>query len=388
MASLRRLTTRYRLNHIGNQYNRQLFSTSKAQKHEILAFDGDGIGPELMSSTKEIISAAIDSTDIQIEWVNMPYGYKLYQEKGYSINKDHLAAFDQYKMILKGPVTIPPGDTSYYIDNLGTGKKYTSPNQALRKIYQLYGHIRPAKSYKNSPFKNVDIITVRENTEDLYTGEESVSNDGDTVEAIKRITKTASDRIAKFALQYAIDNNRKRVTAVHKSNVCKKSDGLFLNCHRNIFEDSENKHGIIYNEQLADSMLYKLMINHNEFDMLSCPNLFGDLVSDLLGGMIGSLGLMGSAQLNEENGYAMFEPIHGSAPDIGGNNIANPISQWRSAVLMLQYMGYNNIAQNIENGIQYLLENDYVTPELLNGKCTTTQMTNYLCQYLTSHTVE
>merc|ERR1712130_949717 len=122
-----------------------------------------------------------------------------------------------------------------------------------------------------------------------------------------------------------------------------------------------------------------LMIAHNEFDIVSCPNLYGDLISDLLAGMIGSLGLMPAAQLNEKDGFALFEPTHGSAPDIAGKNIVNPISQWRSAVLMLQYMGYQDIAQNIENGIDYLLENDYVTPEL-NGNCSTTDMTKYLCK--------
>ena len=229
--------------------------------------------------------------------------------------------------------------------------------------------------------QNVDIVTVRENTEDVYTGEETVKNDGDTVECIKRITKKSSDRIAKFALNYAQNNNRKLVTAVHKSNVCKKSDGLFLKCHRNVFKDSEQQFGVRYNEQLADSMLYKLMINHNEFDIVSCPNLYGDLISDLLAGMIGSLGLMPAAQLNEEKGFALFEPTHGSAPDIAGQNVVNPISQWRSAVLMLQYMGYYEEGKKIDDGIDYLLENDYVTPEL-NGKCTTTDMTKYLCKYL------
>lgn len=255
------------------------------------------------------------------------------------------------------------------------------PHQALRKIFNLYGHVRPAKSYKNSPFKNVDIVTIRENTEDLYTGEETVKDNGDTVECIKRITKMASDRIADFALKYAVNNERKVVTAVHKSNVCKKSDGLYLQCHRNRFMDSEARYGVKYNEQLADSMLYKLMVEHSEFDVLSCPNLFGDVISDLLAGMIGSLGLMPAAQFNKEDGYALFEPTHGSAPDIAGQNVVNPISQWRSAVLMLQYLGYNDIARNIEDGIDHLLENDLVTQEL-NGSCSTSDMTKHLCEYL------
>lgn len=365
--------------------HRALFSTNRQlttkKKHQIVTLDGDGIGPEIMKSAKQIVEVAIESSNIEIEWINMPFGYGLYQETGHAINKDHLSAFEEYRLILKGPVTIPPGDTSFMIDNLDTGKSYTSPNQALRKIYQLYGHIRPAKSYKNSPFKNVDIVTIRENTEDLYTGEEIVKDNGDTVEAIKRITKNASNRIANFALNYAKNNNRKLVTSVHKANVCKKSDGLFLNCHREIFKDSKQKYNIEYKENLADSILYKLMISHSEFDVVSCPNLYGDLISDLLGGMIGSLGLMPAAQVNEIDNYGLFEPTHGSAPDIAGQNIVNPISQWRSAVLMLQYLNYQDIAQNIENGIDYLLENDYVTPEL-GGKCTTTDMTDYLCKYL------
>lgn len=369
---------------IGKYFHRALFSTNRqltTKKHSIIALDGDGIGPELMNSTKEILSAALDSSNIEIEWISMPFGYGLYKEKGYSITKDHLSAFEDYRVLLKGPVTIPPGDSSYMIDNLDTGRSYTSPNQAFRKIFELYGHVRPAKSFKNSPFKNVDIVTVRENTEDLYTGEENVFDNGDKVECIKRITKKGSDRIANFALNYAKNNNRKLVTSVHKANVCKKSDGLFLKCHREIFKDSKQKYDVEYKEQLADSILYKLMINHNEFDVVSCPNLFGDLISDLLAGMIGSLGLMPAAQLNLEKGFALFEPTHGSAPDIAGQNIVNPISQWRSAVLMLQHLGYQDIAKNIENGIDYLLQNDYTTPEL-GGKCKTTDMTNYLCKYL------
>eukprot|EP00484_Ammonia_sp_Unknown_P028171 CAMPEP_0197024728 /NCGR_PEP_ID=MMETSP1384-20130603/5232_1 /TAXON_ID=29189 /ORGANISM="Ammonia sp." /LENGTH=351 /DNA_ID=CAMNT_0042453165 /DNA_START=137 /DNA_END=1192 /DNA_ORIENTATION=+ len=346
-----------------------------------MALDGDGIGPELMNSTKEVLSAALDSTNIDIEWINMPLGYALYQDKGYAISPDHLSAFKECKTMLKGPVTIPPGDASFMIDNLGTGKSYTSPNQALRKIFQLYGHVRPAKSYKNSPFQNVDIVTVRENTEDLYTGEETVKAQGEEVECIKRITKRASDRIANFALQYARNNGRKVVTAVHKANVCKKSDGLFLKCHREIFADSQAKYGVTYNEQLADSALYKLMVNHQEFDVISCPNLFGDLISDLLGGMIGSLGLMPAAQINDEEGFALFEPTHGSAPDIAGQNQVNPISQWRSAVLMLQYLGHQDVAQRVDEGIDYLLENDHVTVDL-GGSLSTTQITQYLCRYL------
>ena len=154
MSSLKRLATGSRFI---NRRNHSLFSTATTtttkKKHQIISLDGDGIGPELMQSTKEIISAATDSSDFEIIWINMPFGYALYQQKGYSITKDHLDAFNEHRILLKGPITVPSGDTSFTIDNLGTGKSYTSPNQALRKIFDLYGHVRPAKSYKNSPFK-------------------------------------------------------------------------------------------------------------------------------------------------------------------------------------------------------------------------------------------
>jgi len=375
-----------------SQYGRgRHFTSSTAQrhKHQIVTFEGDGIGPELMASTKQILSAATDASNIELEFIDMPFGYNLFKKTGAALTRDHLAAIEEHKLVLKGPVTIPTDSSEsqmFRIDNLDTGTSYTSPNQALRKYFQLYGNVRPAKSYKASPFQGVDIVVVRENTEDLYSGEEHVKDGGDTVEAVKRITRRASTRIARFALELAAQQKRRKVTAVHKANVCKRSDGLFLQCHRDVFDGAEAAHGVAYEEQLADSLLFKLMAAHTEFSVLSCPNLFGDLVSDLLGGMIGSLGLMPSAQFNRETGVAVFEPTHGSAPDIAAQNIANPISLWRSAVMMLEHLGHFEVAQRIEGGIEFLLDNDYVTPEL-NGTCSTTDMTRLLCTYLKDGTV-
>lgn len=387
------------------------------RNYNVLCFSGDGVGPELMNSTKEVMNAAIDSnpTKIELNYIDMPFGYGLYQSKGYAMNDEHIDAFKETQLILKGPVTIPPGDTSYYI-KIGD-KQYTSPNQALRKIFQLYANVRPAKSCdikgfdSIKQFNNLDIVVVRENTEDLYSGEEyfflnddlNCANPIDIKDnkdnkysvkdlsqacAIKRITRKASMRIAKFCYTYAKENNRHKVTALHKANVNKYSDGLFLECHKNVFDS--NSDNIEYNDQLADSLLYKLMLNHSEFDILSCPNLYGDLVSDLLGGMIGSLGLMPAAHIHfDENGessnnYALFEPTHGSAPDIAGLDAVNPISQWRSAIMMFEYLKQPQIANTIENGIQHLLKNGIVTKDL-GGKCTTSQMTAQLVKYLTTN---
>ena len=338
-----------------------------------------------MASTKQILSAATDASNIELEYIDMPFGYDLYQQTGAALTRDHLAAIAEHKLVLKGPVTIPTGTSdsqTFRVSNLGTGTSYTSPNQALRKIFSLYGSVRPAKSYAASRFQDVDIVVVRENTECLYTGEEHVLDGGDTVEAVKRITRRASTRIARFALELAQQQRRRKVTAVHKANVCKRSDGLFLQCHRDVFVGAD----VEYEEQLADSLLFKLMADHRHFSVLSCPNLFGDLVSDLLGGMIGSLGLMPSAQFNRETGVAVFEPTHGSAPDIAGQNVANPISLWRSAVMMLEHLGHGEVAQRVEDGIGFLLDHDHVTPEL-NGACSTTDMTRLLCKYLTHGTI-
>ena len=285
---------------------------------------------------------------------------------------------------------------------LSTTKSFTSANQALRKLFDLYVNVRPSKSshalaanhadFIGNRFPNLDIVVIRENTEDLYTGEEHIYDGGERIEAIKRVTKRACDRIAQYAFDYCVANQRVKCTAVHKANVNKLADGLYLDCHRKVFVDSPQNanNQIEYSEQLVDSFLYKLVVDHLQFDVIVANNLYGDLISDLLGGMVGSLGLMPAAHYNPSEGLALFEPTHGSAPDIAGQNIVNPISQWKSAAMMLQYLGCPQHSQRIENGIEFLLSRALVTPDLFYSNesaaesrpLSTTEMTAEMCRYL------
>jgi len=295
-----------------------------------------------------------------------------------AITEDHLKAFEELKVIFKGPITIPPAASNVYVEL--RGRKFTSANQVLRKLFSLYANIRPAKSNPGvrTPFPGTNLVVVRENTEDLYTGEEKWV-DKDTVEAIKRITRQASERIARRAFQYAVSNGRRHVTAVHKANVCKQSDGLFLSSCKKIAADYPQ---IKFDDQLADSLLTLLVQRPQEFDVLLCPNLFGDLVSDLAAGLVGSLGLMPSGQFGDQ--HAVFEPAHGSAPDIAGQGIVNPVSQIMCGVMLLQHLGEHTAAAAIERAVGEVLEEGRVVTRDLGGMATTHQFTDAVIAKLQS----
>jgi len=279
-------------------------------------------------------------------------------------------------VLFKGPLTIPPGKNPY---TELRGRKFTSGNQVLRKCFDLYANVRPAKLFPGlkSRFDDVDLLVVRENTEDVYTGEEKWVDDN-TVEGVKRITRKASTRIAKKAFELAEKHGRKRVTAVHKANVCKQADGFFLDICRDVASSYPD---IKFDDQLADSLLTKMVINPSEWDVLLCPNLYGDMVSDLAAGIVGSLGLCPSGQYGEE--YAVFEPCHGSAPDIAGKDISNPISQLLSGAMLLRHLGEPEAAQKIEVALEKVtvLGGDNLTPDL-GGTGTTTSMTDAIIREL------
>jgi isocitrate dehydrogenase (NAD+) len=281
----------------------------------------------------------------------------------------------------KGPLTVPPGNSSFVTVR---GKTYTSANQVFRKVYGLYANIRPAKSVAGvvTPFPKTDLVIVRENTEDLYTGEERYVDD-DTVEGIKRITRGASTRIAQKAWDFALKNGRKRITAVHKANVCKKADGLFLDACRAVAALPQHQgKGVTYDEQLCDSLLTRMVQKPEEYDILLCPNLFGDLVSDLAAGLIGSLGLMPSGQFGD--GYAVFEPAHGSAPDIAGKGIVNPTSQIRAAAMMLEYLGEHEAAARLDAACVAVINAKVTITSDLGGTATTSEMTQAIIDKLTA----
>ena len=317
----------------------------------ITVFKGDGIGPEITDAVLKILDKA--GADLNYEIFNV--GAKEYETNGKLIPDEAFASFDKTKVLLKSPITTP------------IGKGFRSLNVTLRKKYDLYANIRPAKSNNavKTAFKNVDLIVFRENTEDLYVGvEEQI--DKNTIHATKIITRHASGRIIIDAFEYAKAHNRKKVTCVHKANILKMSDGLFLN----IFYDIAKKYPEIEaDDKIVDNTCMQLVMNPQQFDIMVMPNLYGDIVSDLTSGLIGGLGLLPSSNLGKD--YAMFEAVHGSAPDIAGKHIANPTALLWSACMMLEYLGQNDVASKIRKAVDEVLnEGTTLTPDL-HGTATT-----------------
>eukprot|EP01062_Namystynia_karyoxenos_P058885 TRINITY_DN50336_c0_g1_i1.p1 TRINITY_DN50336_c0_g1~~TRINITY_DN50336_c0_g1_i1.p1 ORF type:complete len:409 (+),score=120.00 TRINITY_DN50336_c0_g1_i1:95-1228(+) len=353
----------------GPAARRQGRAASSQAPHKVLLFNGDGVGPEIVGAAVRVLEA----TGVPFEWTRMEMGFEAAQKSGHVITEDHLSAFERCKVLFKGPLTIPPG-TSPYIEL--RGRRFTSGNQVLRKCFELFANVRPAKTFPGakSRFEQVNVIVVRENTEDVYTGEETWVDD-DTVHGVKRITRRASTRIAESAYQIAASQGRKRVTAVHKANVCKQADGLFLSCAREV---AKRYPDIRSDDQLADSLLTKMVIDPSEWDVLLCPNLYGDMVSDLAAGLVGSLGLCPSAQYGAD--CALFEPCHGSAPDIAGKGLANPVSQILSGTMMLRHLGEAAAADLVEQKLGEVLQQggSAVTRDL-GGSGTTESMAAALC---------
>ncbi len=311
----------------------------------ITVFKGDGIGPEITDAVLKILNAA--GADLQYEIFNV--GAAEYERNGKLIPDDAYASFDKNKVLLKSPITTP------------IGKGFRSLNVTLRKKYNLYANIRPAKSNTavKTAFDNVDLVTFRENTEGLYVGiEEQI--DENTVHAIKVITRPASEHIIKAAFEYAKANGRKKVTCVHKANILKMSDGLFLKI---FYEIAPNYPEIQADDKIVDNTCMQLVMNPQQFDIIVTPNLYGDIISDLTSGLIGGLGLLPSSNLGKD--YAMFEAVHGSAPDIAGKHIANPTALLWSACMMLEFLGQNDVAAKIRKAVDTVLnEGKVLTPDL------------------------
>lgn len=315
---------------------------------------GDGIGPEIADACLKVFEKA----NVNINWDIQLAGLKAVEEYGTPLPNEVIESIKKNKIALKAPCTTP------------IGKGFRSVNVALRKELDLYASVREAKNLNNikTRYENVDITVIRENTEDLYAGIERKIDD-DTCESIKIITRAASMRIGKYAFDYAIKNSRKKVTAITKANICKLTDGLFLECVRNVAKEYEGK--IEYNEILIDNACMQLVINPNLFDVMVLPNLYGDVVSDLTSGLVGGLGVAPGANIGKD--YAVFEAVHGSAPDIAGKNIANPTALLRSGILMLEYMGENNAANNIKNALYKVFDEGNVLTRDLGGNATTNE---------------
>ncbi len=311
----------------------------------ITVFKGDGIGPEITDAVIEILKAA--HAPLNYEFFNV--GAAEYERNGALIPEEAFQSFEKTHLLLKSPITTP------------IGKGFRSLNVTLRKKYDLYANIRPAKSNAAvpTPFPNVDIVTFRENTEGLYVGVEYKINE-DTVHAIKIITRKASERIIRAAFEYAVAHNRKKVTCVHKANILKMTDGMFLDIFKTIAKEYPQ---IESDDKIVDNTCMQLVMHPETMDVIVTPNLYGDILSDLTSGLIGGLGLMPSMNIGDK--YAMFEAVHGSAPDIAGKHIANPTALLWSACMLLEYIGETAIAANIRQAVDRVLaEKQHLTPDL------------------------
>lgn len=314
---------------------------------------GDGIGPEISDAVVKIIEKA----GAQIEWDIQSAGADVAVLEGDPLPARVIESIKKNKAALKAPVTTP------------IGKGFRSVNVRLRKELDLYANLRPCKNIDGvkTPFSGVNLVVVRENTEDLYAGIER-QVDEDTAESIKIITRQASERIARFAFEYAVKNGRKTVHAVTKANICKLSDGLFLDCVRKVANEFPE---IEFKEILVDNLCMQLVQNPSKFDVLVLPNLYGDIVSDLTAGLIGGLGVAQGANIGAD--CAVFEPVHGSAPDIKGLNKANPTALLICAINLLKYIGEDVPAQKIEKALYKVLAEGAVLTGDLGGNASTTE---------------
>lgn len=318
----------------------------------ITVFKGDGIGPEIV---KEVLRV-LDHLSLDINFELFDVGEQEFLNHGKLISDEAYASLERNKILLKAPITTP------------VGKGFRSLNVTLRKQYDLYANIRPARNMPGikTRYDHVDLVVFRENTEDLYVGIEEMI-DENTVHAIKIITRNASERIIRDAFNYALEHKRSRVTCVHKANIMKLSDGMFLEIFQTIAKEYPS---IVADDKIIDNMCMQLVMNPEAFDVMVMPNLYGDIVSDLCSGLIGGLGLLPSSNIGKD--YAMFEAVHGSAPDIAGKNIANPTALLLSACMMLEYLNYHEEALKIRRAIdQTFIEGNVLTPDLKGNASTT-----------------
>lgn len=312
---------------------------------KVTLLPGDGIGPEVSAATR----AVIEASQAPIEWEVVEAGEACIAQYGTPLPDHVLDTIRRNKVALKGPITTP------------VGKGFRSVNVALRQQLQLYANVRPLRNLPNVPsrYQNVNVIVVRENTEDLYAGvEHQVGRNA--AESIKIITREASERIGRYAFELARREGRQKVTIVHKANIMKLSDGLFLESVREVAQDYPD---IECEDRIVDALCMNLVQEPEKFDVLVLPNLYGDIISDLVAGLVGGLGVAPGANIGE--GGAVFEAVHGSAPQIAGKNLANPLAMILSGVEMLKYLGFSDEAKRVEKGIEHVLQlRDYITPDL------------------------
>lgn len=331
--------------------------------YRVTLIPGDGIGPELAEATRRVL----DASGVAFEWEVQDAGEGVMAQYGTPLPDHVLESIRRNKIALKGPITTP------------VGSGFRSVNVTLRQTLGLYANLRPARSIQGleTRYKDVDLVIVRENTEDLYAGiEHKVGRDA--AESIKIITREASERIARFAFEYALNNGRRKVTAVHKANIMKLSDGLFLESCATVAKDYEGK--IEFEDRIVDNMCMQLVQKPDLYDVMVLPNLYGDIVSDLCAGLVGGLGVAPGANIGTE--ASVFEPVHGSAPKYAGQNKANPTALLLSGVLMLRHLGEQAAAERVEEALRQVIAEGKRTTYDLGGDAGTSQFADAIIERL------
>jgi len=331
--------------------------------HRVTLIPGDGIGPELAEATRRVL----DATGIGFDWEVQEAGEATIASEGTPLPERVLDSIRRNKVALKGPITTP----------VGTG--FRSVNVGLRQALNLYANLRPARSMVGVPsrYDDVDLVIVRENTEDLYAGIEHMVGK-DAAESIKIITRAASERIARFAFEYAVANGRRKVTAVHKANIMKLSDGLFLEACTTVAQGYAGR--VEFEDRIVDNMCMQLVQKPDLYDVLVLPNLYGDIVSDLAAGLVGGLGVAPGANIGEDG--AVFEPVHGSAPKYAGQNKANPTALILSGALMLRHLGYAEVGERVERAVRDVIAEGRTVTSDLGGTAGTSQFADAVIERL------
>ncbi len=334
--------------------------------HNVTLIKGDGIGPSIMDEAVKVI----DASGVKIHWEEAYAGMAAFEKFGTPLPEETLASFYKTRLAFKGPLTTV----------VGTG--FRSINVALRQQYELYANVRPAKSWPGvkTRYDNVDIVIVRENTEGLYAGlEHYLTPKKDIAESLAVVTRVASQRVIDYAFKYARDNHRKKVTVCHKANILKYTQGLFLDVAR---ETATLYPDIQFDEKIVDAACMHMVMNPQQFDVVVTTNMFGDILSDLTAGLVGGLGLIPGANIGDD--AALFEAVHGSAPDIAGKNLANPIAVIMAGVMMLNHLDETKAADRIKNAVEQVVnEGIYVTQDLNpQSSCGTVEMGNAIVKAL------
>lgn len=330
--------------------------------HRITLIPGDGIGPEVSLAARRVI----DATGVKIHWDIVNAGEKTLESTGSLVPVEVYQSLEQNRIALKGPIATP------------VGKGFRSINVMLRVKYDLYANVRPVISMPglDTPFSGVNLVIFRENTEDLYCGAERIKEPG-KAEAVKVITEYASERIARSAFKYAAENNRKMVTVVHKANILKLTDGLFLETARRVSKDYPM---VELQDRIIDNMCMQLVTKPGAFDVILTMNLYGDILSDLCAGLVGGLGIVPGANIGQD--MAIFEAVHGSAPDIAGKNLANPMALILSGAMLLDHIGEKAAAENIRSAVLSTLKSGNLLTADLGGTASTTEFTDTIINNL------